>query len=82
MKPTFRRAGAAFFGSFILVAGFLALAVATKPAPLTVHQAREHYQRAVAERHLSAAHERRLHLAERELQGAINREREQACAEE
>lgn len=60
--------------------GFLAVAVATKPAPLTVRQARENYSKALAERHLSAVHERRLYLSERELQGAINRERE--CAAE
>lgn len=79
---SFRRAGSAFLGSAVLVGSFLAVAIATKPAPLTVREARERYHEALANRHRSPAHERRLHLAERELQGAINREREKACAAE
>lgn len=79
---TFRRAGSAFLGSAILVGSFLAVAIATKPKPLTVDQARANYEQALADRNKSTEHQYRLFRAERELQGALNREREKACAAE
>lgn len=76
MKPTFKRAGLGFFGAALLVAVPIAIAAATKPEPLTVHEARVRYELARGDARKSPEQLRWFIKTEYELQLAINRERE------